>query len=133
MPTYWGGAFPDAAAGAGGGGSKDLVAPTVTLISPAAPGGFGADWITAKDTPIIYDVTDAVPGLGYVTITALLPGGAEQTVYRRGAFQGDYAGVSSTSVITNGLRFTIRNQHGWPPGGLTLNVDVVDGDGNLAP
>jgi hypothetical protein len=129
--SYWGTNFPEPAGGGGGGG--DTVPPTITIVSPSIPSGFPADWSLAKDVPVVLNVTDAAPGIEYITVTVFFSGGQEETVYRRGSFRGDYAGLSTQSTITNGLQLSVRRNDGWPPGSMTFNVDALDGDGNLAP
>ena len=128
--SYWGGNFPEPAGG--GGGSGDTTPPTITLMSPSAPGGFPADFSAARDTPIVLRVTDAVPGIEYLSIVATFPGGTEMVVYRRGVFRGKFAGLSTSAVITNGIELSIRYADGWPPGSITFEADAIDGDGNLA-
>lgn len=122
----------------GGSGSGDTTPPVVTIISPTPgvnpgdPGGFPADWLTARNTPIVLQVTDLAPGLEYVAVIATLPGGVEEVVYRRGAFRGRYVALSSVAAITNGFQFSVRPADGWPPGNITFAVDPLDAAGNLA-
>lgn len=116
---------------------SDVTPPTITVVSPTPgvepgqPGGFPADYDTAKDTPIVLEVTDLAPGVAYVALLALT-GGSEEVVYRRDAFRGLYATGSSLEVIAGGFRFTVRRVGGWPPGEITWDVDAIDGAGNLA-
>jgi hypothetical protein len=128
--SYWGGQFPESV---GGGGAGDTVPPTITVVSPSIPSGFPVDWSVAKDVPVVLNVTDTVPGVEYISVTVVFSGGKEETIYRRGLFRGDYAGLSTQSVITNGLQLVARRSGGWPPGSMTFTVDALDGDGNLAP
>lgn len=126
-----------------GGVAKDTVAPTITIVSPTpgvapgAPGGFSADWQTARMTPIVVDVTDVTPGIGYLCFVAKYPGVVDEAnVYRRGAFRGSFLGLSSIGAIANGFRLTILPINGWPSSDvlndITFDVDAIDGDGNLA-
>ena len=126
-----------------GGAAKDTTAPTITIVSPTpgvapgAPGGFSADWQTARMTPIVVDVTDVTPGIGYLCFVAKYPGWAEEiNVYRRGAFRGSFLGLSNIAAIANGFRLTILPLTGWPSSDalndITFDVDAIDADGNLA-
>jgi hypothetical protein len=121
------------------GAITDLAPPVITILSPTpgvapgAPGGFPVDWVTARNTPIVLQVIDATPGgLAYLAIVARFGSGAqEQTVYRRGAFRGDYAALSIATSLPSGVLLQVRNINGWPPGGVTFAIDPVDKVGNL--
>lgn len=121
-----------------GGAFSDASPPTITIISPTPgvapgdPGGFPADLNAARHTPIVLTITDLSPGLGYICVIATLPGGVEEVVYRRDAFRGRYAGLSSVIAIANGLQFSVRHAEGWPPGNVTFAVDPSDLAGNLS-
>lgn len=128
--SYWGPHFPEPA---GGGGGGDTNPPTITVVSPTPPNGFPADWTVAKDTPVVLQVTDPVPGVEYVAVTVVYDGTNEEVVYRRGSFRGAYAGLSSQTSIANGIELTVRRDGGWLPGTMTFTADALDGDGNLAP
>ncbi len=108
--------------------------PTVTIIgptpgvAPGTPGGFSADWATARETPIVVEITDAI----YELISVQYPGvGDETVVYRDGAFRGSYAARSTEAAITGGKRFSILPVSGWPSSDalndVTFNVDPVEG------
>lgn len=127
----------------GGGGGGDTTPPTITIVSPTpgvlpgAPGGFPADFGTATNTPIVFTVTDAAPGLAFLQVFFLI-GGRKNLMYYRGAFEPGFAVFSRADVITNGFQFTVRADNGWPPGdGSTTTfqiiVDALDGAGNIAP
>lgn len=124
--------------GDGGGTGGDTTPPTITVISPTPgvapgdPGGFAADWLAARNTPIVLQITDASPGLAYVAVIATLPGGVEEVVYRRGTFRGNYAGLSSQLAIANGIQLSVRHADGWPPGSVSFSIDPIDGAGNVA-
>jgi hypothetical protein len=117
----------------------DTTAPVITIVSPTPganpgdPGGFPADWLSARNTPIVLQITDLAPGLQYVALVATLPGGVEEVVYRRGAFRGHYLAFSTVTSIANGLQFSVRHDQGWPPGSVTFAVDSLDAAGNLSP
>jgi hypothetical protein len=127
----------------GGGGGGDTTPPTIAIVSPTpgvapgAPGGFPADLATARDTPIVLDVTDVTPGNRYICVVARFRGAVgEEVVYRRGSFRGLYAGYSSSTAISNGTRLSVRRQGGWPGSNslddVTFEIDAVDAAGNLA-
>lgn len=125
------------------GSVADVTPPTITLVSPAAPGGFPVDYATAKDTEIVLDITDLAPGNRYICLVARLGGGtappasiAEEVVYRRGAFRGAYLALSFSEAIANGIRLHCRRVGGWPGSGtvgdVTFELDALDQAGNLA-
>lgn len=127
----------------GGGGSGDTTPPTIAIVSPTpnttpgTAGAFSADWQTARFTPIVIDITDAAPGIEYACVVVTYPGSTTETVvYRRGSFRGAFVGLSTSTVIANGLRLSILPLNGWPSSDalldVTFDVDVIDGDGNLA-
>ena len=115
--------LPDYAAGvaAGGGGGGDVTPPTVTVVSTptTAAGAF------------VVDITDAAPGLAYLTVTCRLAGegGDERVLYRRGIFKTPFI-TSYVEAIANGYRLHAYRTGGWPTGTTTFDVDAVDGDGN---
>lgn len=129
--SYFGPHFPEASGG--GGGSGDTTPPTIVVVSPAVPNGFSSDWLVARNTPVVLRVTDAVPGVEYITVTVFYSGTNEEVIYRRGSFRGEYVGLSTQTAIANGLELTVRRADGWLPGSMTFSVDALDGDGNLAP
>lgn len=113
-------------------------APTITVVSPTPgvaagqPGGFPADPDAAAIVPIVLDVVDPNPGNRLVVVVArYLATDAEEVVYRRGQFRGNYIAGSSQLAITSGVRLTCRRDGGWP-GSPTFEIDAVDADGNLA-
>lgn len=125
------------------GGGGDATAPTITIISPTPgtapgdPGGFSLDWSVARMTPIVLEITDAAPGNRYQAIVCRYPGNPnELVVYRRGAFRGEWAALSSEAAITNGKRLTILPATGWPSSDalndVVFEVDAIDSAGNLA-
>jgi hypothetical protein len=126
-----------------GGGSGDTTPPTITVISPTPgvapgqPGGFPADWATARTTPIIVQITDVTPGNRYQAVVCRLPGVVDElVVYRRGAFRGQFLGSSGETVIANGKQLSILPSTGWPSAnalhGITFELDALDAAGNLA-
>jgi hypothetical protein len=110
----------------------DAVAPTVTLVSPSAAGDLAVTYEQALFAPVVFDVTDAAPGLRSVIVTLLFDdtadGPNELVIYRRGSIRRGFTGT--VSAITNGYRVTINAPtRGWP-GPFTLGVDLVDQAGN---
>lgn len=121
-----------------GSGGGDVTPPTITIVSPTvgvapgAPGGFPADWLAARNVPVILQVTDLAPGVRYIGLFYVTPDGNEEVIYRRGAFRGRYIALSTSTVIANGLELAIRRPDSWPPGNLKFEVDPVDQAGNLS-
>ncbi len=101
--------------------SGDVVAPTITLVSPAEP-----DLDT--DGTITVDVTDSS---GFGTITILVSGAGftgTQVVYAFNAFVTPFtSGVKST--ITDGYRFAFS--YSWEAGEIEVTVLAADADGNF--
>jgi hypothetical protein len=127
-----------------GGGGGDATPPTITIVSPdidddpGNAGAFSADWEIARMTPIVLEITDAAPGIEYACLVCRYPGAVDEiTVYRRGAFRGQFLGLSSVITDTGTtLRLSILPLNGWPSSDavsdIVFDVDVVDSDGNLA-
>ena len=126
-----------------GGGSGDTTPPTITVVSPTpgvapgSPGGFSADWATARLTPIVLQITDVAPGNQYQAIVCRYPGAVDElVVYRRGAFRGSFACTSSELAITNGKELHVLPVGGWPSSDalndIVWDVDALDAAGNLA-
>jgi hypothetical protein len=119
----------------------DVGAPSITVVSPTpgvtpgSPGGFPADVEAAAETAIVLDVVDSAPGNRLVIVTARFVSStgvlAEEVVYRRGQFRGNYIAGSTQAAIANGVRLTCKRDGGWP-GAPTFAIDAVDQDGNLA-
>lgn len=126
-----------------GGGGGDVTPPVITIVSPTPDtnpgggGGFSSDWLVARVTPIVIEITDLAPGNEYLCLTCTYAGASNEiVVYRRGAFRGEFGALSFAQSITNGLRLTILPAGGWPSSDalndVTFAVDAIDGDGNLA-
>lgn len=126
-------------------GGGDANAPTITIVSPTPgvppgqPGGFPADWETARDTPIVVEIADAAPGLAYACVVARFPGAPHEiVVYRRGAFRAGFATRSWSESLGNTLRLHCLPDGWWPVAGpeeledITFALDAIDGAGNLA-
>lgn len=112
----------DPFSGGGGGGA----APVVTFVSPAASSPI------KKTQSMVFDVTDVDnpnPALLSISIR-YQETGAEEVVWRDGRFAALYAS-STQSSITDGFRFTVNRQGGWPST-PTLQVDVADDTGQVA-
>jgi hypothetical protein len=106
--------------------------------TPGSGGGFSADYETAALTPIVVQVTDVLGAgaIAFVEITALIYGGASETVFR-GQFAGGYSEGSSQTEITDGTQYTITRSGGWPGGNAESNlavgliVDVINTSGEI--
>lgn len=104
----------------GSSGGGDGVAPTVTVVSPAEGGA-----LTPAGSVVI-DVTDA-DGLAFVELTIVYPGGATEVAFRDGDFRRPYTGTQA--AITDGYRYTIDRDGGWPNGNPRFEVVAVDNGG----
>jgi hypothetical protein len=125
-------------------GQLDNVPPVITAISPTpsttpgAAGGFSATYATARATPIVISAIDLAPGLGFLQVVVVYLDGTAEIAYRAGAFTPAYAVGSASSNIAYGLQLSILRNQFWPGGTLASNlavsliVDAVDGDGNIA-
>lgn len=129
---------------------SDTISPTITIISPTPgvapgdPGGFPAREAEAKLTPIVLQITDLSPGLGYLAVIVRMyiddedENPVEEVVYRRNNFRGNYVKGSSRSTIANGVELSVMRAGGWPTTVVSgrrfivFAVDAVDSDGNLA-
>ncbi len=109
------------------GGSSDVSAPTVTLVSPLSGGDLTADGA------ITVDVTD-VGGLSGVFLSASFTQGGRrvmrEVIYDIDGFDADYSN-STRTAITNGFRFILYRSAGWPVGlDLAFKVIPFDQAGN---
>ncbi len=121
----------------------DEVSPTITAVSPTpgtepgAAGGFPGGRNAALETPIVIEIIDADPGVGYLLVTLRTyqdgdtNGHTELTVYRDGIFREPF-GSSTQSGTSNDLILNIRRDDGWTGLFLELTVYVTDSDGNTA-
>lgn len=96
------------------------VSPT-PLTQAGQEGGFPLSYSAAAVTPIVVDVTDGSgsTAIALVSIAALLVGGAVESVYLNGNFQGEYVAGSYQTSISDGLQLNIARASGWP--GATLD------------
>lgn len=126
-----------------GGSVADTTAPSIVVVSPTPdtnpgdPGGFPADYGTAKDTEVVVQVTDASPGLQYVAVSVVFTGGVAEIVYRGGSFMGGYVQNSYQLPISSGGELHLKRTGGWPGvaglvSGMTFYVDAIDKAGNLS-
>lgn len=114
-----------------GGGAPDTTPPVVTVISPT-PGLIPGNIRQAANTPLVIDVTDIAPGVAFLRVRiryALL--GMQCTLHNGTTFELGYQQNSTKVVIPNGFRFTLLPDDGWLSG-FTLEVDAIDGAGNIA-
>lgn len=111
--------------GLGAFGSKNLVAPVVTIVSPEE------DSDIAPDTPLVVDITDDEGLFVLTTLRVSFVGRpVEEVIFRNDGFAANY--VDSTRVdIANGYRFTLVRTGGWPASPI-FDPDVVDAAGNKA-
>jgi hypothetical protein len=120
-----------------GGSAVGVGTPVVTVVSPAADtpvggSGFSTDYRTARDTPIVIDITDATAEITLIIVTALFLDGSQEVVYN-GIFASGYLTYSTQNNVTDGKRLSIRRTDSWP-GAVTsvanlavgLRVDVAD-------
>lgn len=125
------------------GGGGDVTPPTITIVSPTpgtapgSPGGFSADWATARMTPIVLQVTDLAPGNRYQAVVVRYANSVDEfTVYRRGTFRGAFAALSFETAIANGKELSVLPVGGWPSSDalndVTFEIDALDAAGNLA-
>jgi len=97
------------------------VAPTVTLISPAAGNPI------APSTPVVVDVTDPDSPFRRILIVVVL-GGVAYLAYD-GTWRSGFASFSTRSTITDGYRFSIRRDSGWTSA-VDVEVYPFDDTGN---
>lgn len=125
----------------------DVDPPTIAIVSPTPgvapgdPGGFPADFATARETEIVVEITDAAP-LAYACVVATFAAGStgayEVVVYRRGAFRSGFAARSWEEAIAGGVRLHCLPDGSWPVGSaaeladVTFEIDALDSAGNLA-
>lgn len=121
--------------GSSSSGGSDVVAPSVSVVSPAE----GSD--IEADTPLVVDVTDAVD-LASTPLYATFPGAPSSEMVYQGAvsvggtptnagFLRPYATNSTAVDVSGGLRLSIRRDGGWP-GAVSLTFLPVDSGGNAS-
>jgi hypothetical protein len=104
----------------------NIVVPTPPVISNVSPGTGVAISATA---PLEFDVTDN-SGLFRRVVVKLQFVGQEawEIAYDGDYFDPRYSVGSSRAVITNGWRYTLNRDGGWP-GSPTLTVFAIDQQG----
>lgn len=108
--------------------NSDSVVPTVSLVSPTE---FDDDYDIASVTPVVFEITDALPGLRTATVFVTGPGfEGVQAAYYNDALVTPFTSDSTVTAITGGLSFSLLPANGWSPGTLTIIVEAVDQDGN---
>jgi hypothetical protein len=117
VPRYFSVGLPDGVSG---------VPPTISNYSPAE-----GSVITAK-TPLGFDVTGSVNGLANVALGVRFTGSiVVELAYDGSQFQTLYAGASTVTSISGGLRFSLLRAGGWPSTPTVL-VIAVDAAGNVS-
>lgn len=117
-----------------GADSESIDGPQITIVSPA-PGLIPGTFAQASNTPLIFDVTDITPDLQIVLLWISFDAGANaDMVHDDAGFFAKYASGSSRVAITNGYRYTIYRDGGWPAAltDLRLTVRPFDATGNYA-
>lgn len=134
MPIF-GPLMPDYAegftAGGGGGGGGDVDPPTIAIVSPTpgvapgAPGGFSANPVTARATPVVAVVSDAVHVA--LVVVDMVASGVRSPVYRTDVgFVLPFRGTAT--MLGADLTLTVTHGGGWPYGGFRLDVRASDGN-----
>lgn len=108
--------------------SSPNTAPAISNVTPTANTVIGAT------QAIGFDVTD-VDGAGTfrrILVALTLPDGSQQVIHSGDAFVFPYAGSTRTS-ITDGYRYSITREGGWPRGStITLTPYAIDTSGDEA-
>lgn len=114
-------------------GPGDQTAPVISGITPAAGGNLAADYATARITPVQFDVTDIDPGLAAIMVTIKYVGVTDTVVVYDGTnFLGAFVNSNTTkTVISDGFRFVLLPNGGWPRSIEQLFVYAVDAAGNV--
>lgn len=121
VPTSYTGEFETIASG---GGSGDVTAPVIALISPS-------QGTVTPNAPVIIEVTDD-HALGSVIVSATFAG-TDEVMFNGTAFGQKYSnGANVKTAIDGGFRFQFMRNGGWPAGKLAVNVQAVDTSGNEA-
>lgn len=131
----------------------DAVAPIITVVSPTPgaapgmPGGFPRSRQLAEQTPVVLRIYDVTPGLGYVSLSVVVPTlvdgvlrDVEEVVFRRGQFRGRHIRGSTQRIVietiggipTEVLELSVRREGGWPRvTNLRFFADAIDASGNI--
>lgn len=123
----------------GGGSVADSTDPSIENmtptpgVAPGEPGGFPADYATAKFTPIEFDLVDVAPGLATFVIWCQFPLEDDAIVVHDGvSFRGQWSARSTIEAIANGYHLSVLPSSGWPPGEIPdFTVRAVDAAGNV--
>jgi hypothetical protein len=126
--SYFGGYFGSASSGA-------LAAPVISNVTPAlgadpgAAGAFSADYSTARNTPVEFDLTGIVPGAG-ITISIKLANRDE--TYTALAHDGTWLwpfdiqpANSIGDLSVEPVHVTLLPRDGWPPVPVSIQVAAV--------
>lgn len=97
--------------------------PTVTLVTP--PTG-----PTTAATPVVVDVTDSAPLRRVIIAARFATLGAEEVVHQGNRFAVAYSS-STRTAITNGWRYTLLRNGGWPAD-VTVDFYAIDTTGTEA-
>lgn len=96
------------------------VSPVVSNVSP-----FGGTAIAATD-PLSFDVTDESGLFREIVVIASFPNvGLLEIIHMDAAFGPQYTQYSSRVAITNGYRYTVLRNGGWPAS-PTIIVKAID-------
>jgi len=112
---------------AGAGAAPNVDPPTVTNISPASGSTL------QPNTPIMFKVSHAL-GVAGVSVTALLPSGARESIYEpapvgESPLSALYSASEVAGVIGDvELTFTLRRNSGWPAD-TNIRVNAVGANG----
>ncbi len=122
------------------------MAVVITIVSPDVddapgnPGAFSSDYLIARDTEIVVEITGAVFELVAVTYPdGSKPSGRtnEEVVYRAGAFRQGYAARSVEEAIAGGKRLRVKPDGVWPTTtalhDVRFEIDGVAGAASLTP
>lgn len=126
FPDYYASSFFSVTSSAGG--ASDLIAPTVTLISPSTAS------LLDPTGSIVIDVTDN-GSFREVIVVAKFSSGSQDLVevVHTGSFAPFYDSGSTRSAIADGFRYSIVRDGGWISNN-TVKIDVyaIDTAGNEA-
>ncbi len=109
------------------GAALDTTDPAISNVSPAEMSEL------EEDTTIGFDVTDAGT-LALVLVYVVLPSGDTEVIHDGSDFTARYGAESTRETITDGWRFAVRRNGGWPlsqGGTLSIRVSASDAGGNV--
>lgn len=98
--------------------------PTVTKLSPVGN-------VLGRSHPVVVDIADKV-AIRRVNVWVEYPDGSWETAYARGVFAPRFTG-SSMTVVQPGMKqtLTLIRRDGWPSPTITVQIEPVDGSGNV--